>query len=843
MRTTYTRTLGTVFAIAIAALFVVSSLSPAQTLPPAPREASAAWTTSSAGQNTVKVKWAAAAANVPVKYVVYFAKGVLQSADPASSWKQLRITGDLSTVFELSALGLDAATTVSFRIRSLQVTDRGDSLLSEGSAFAVAGWNGGTDNPLKFTSTPVEKATVNTEYEYHATATSTEANAVITYALYSGPDGMKIDATTGVVTWTPTRAGSYTVIITATDAAGHVVKQAYTIVVSGGTEPYGVVHGVVTDSASGEGIVGAEVDFFPVSNGAIGKAIATKTGTRGAYDIRLSPGTYRVKASATGHSARYWENEMYADYAKLLVVVDSGNYTVNIALPAEAHGTIAGIVEDRATGARLGGVKITVIAKGTSTNYGKQYVTETNADGHYEIAVPEGTYIVHGEKSGYRAAWSDSAEEVAGARLVTVTLNAQAQANIALGAAATGDFCVISGQVTGANGFLANAKIVITAIGKDGTGATGYTVSLLTNREGRYTASVPCGAAYTVYAGAEGYVAEYFEHKRSPLDANPVKVVGPTTVNFNLMTKERTGVTLAGVVYACDSTLRTIPGKVIAYRIGENSLDAVSTVYTDSLGSYSFANVDTGVYLLQASPRSLDFAPSYYTDDKTCATDWHNATRVVVKAANSQQQLNIYCKKVSTRRGFARLRGRVREIVPGPSDTYLAAGIVFAFDANGDVAGYAATDTSGSFDIENIDVGTYTLMVDKVQYGTLSQASLTTDYDANNAPIGEITATKQSVSGVNDAPTVVPTALTLGQNYPNPFNPTTEITYAIPQSGMVTLAVYAVTGQRVALLANGVQQAGTYHVTFDASNLPSGTYVYRLETAGGVVAKRMVELK
>ena len=81
----------------------------------------------------------------------------------------------------------------------------------------------------------------------------------------------------------------------------------------------------------------------------------------------------------------------------------------------------------------------------------------------------------------------------------------------------------------------------------------------------------------------------------------------------------------------------------------------------------------------------------------------------------------------------------------------------------------------------------------------------------------------------------VPAEFTLLQNYPNPFNPTTTISYGINRKGMVELKVYDLLGHEVATLVNEEKGAGHYQVTFDASNLTSGIYYYRLEANNKVL--------
>ena len=83
----------------------------------------------------------------------------------------------------------------------------------------------------------------------------------------------------------------------------------------------------------------------------------------------------------------------------------------------------------------------------------------------------------------------------------------------------------------------------------------------------------------------------------------------------------------------------------------------------------------------------------------------------------------------------------------------------------------------------------------------------------------------------------------LDQNYPNPFNPSTTIEFGLDRSEMVRLSVYDLLGREVAVLVNDVQSAGTYRVSFDATDLASGVYLYRLATGAGSVSRRMVLMK
>jgi hypothetical protein len=95
----------------------------------------------------------------------------------------------------------------------------------------------------------------------------------------------------------------------------------------------------------------------------------------------------------------------------------------------------------------------------------------------------------------------------------------------------------------------------------------------------------------------------------------------------------------------------------------------------------------------------------------------------------------------------------------------------------------------------------------------------------------------------NEDETASPDRIALSQNYPNPFNPTTTISFALPQSAPVRLAVYDVLGREIAVLVDGMQAAGTHQVQVDGRSWSSGTYFYTLEANGQQQTQRMVLVK
>jgi hypothetical protein len=95
--------------------------------------------------------------------------------------------------------------------------------------------------------------------------------------------------------------------------------------------------------------------------------------------------------------------------------------------------------------------------------------------------------------------------------------------------------------------------------------------------------------------------------------------------------------------------------------------------------------------------------------------------------------------------------------------------------------------------------------------------------------------------------THVPDNIALMQNYPNPFNPVTTISYDNPSTARVSLRVYTVSGEEVAVLVDGTQSSGRYSVQFDTqrggATIASGMYFYRLTIGGTVLSMKMMLVK
>ena len=99
------------------------------------------------------------------------------------------------------------------------------------------------------------------------------------------------------------------------------------------------------------------------------------------------------------------------------------------------------------------------------------------------------------------------------------------------------------------------------------------------------------------------------------------------------------------------------------------------------------------------------------------------------------------------------------------------------------------------------------------------------------------------INAINEEHTNIPSNFELKQNYPNPFNPSTTLSFVIGHSSFVSLKVYDLLGREVATLVNETKTPGNYEVNFNAPNLPSGIYLYKLQAGSLTESKKMILLK
>ncbi|MBO6574227.1 MAG: T9SS type A sorting domain-containing protein [Rhodothermales bacterium] len=174
--------------------------------------------------------------------------------------------------------------------------------------------------------------------------------------------------------------------------------------------------------------------------------------------------------------------------------------------------------------------------------------------------------------------------------------------------------------------------------------------------------------------------------------------------------------------------------------------------------------------------------------------------------------------------------------INGP--TYSAIQYTYAYGVDGDTR--AGEEAGGGFDGLGRRRSRFVVPNSDGSWPAAQQLEVETYQPDGALPFETNPAVGTSIETIGDE---LPQRVELSQNFPNPFNPTTSFEYSLTKTADVQVQVFDVLGRVVATLVDGVQQPATYRLSFDASSLASGTYIYRLTTPTQTLTRTMVLLK
>lgn len=299
---------------------------------------------------------------------------------------------------------------------------------------------------IHFVSQPPRKGQVGTEYRYQARAETTLQGVTIRYQLVRGPDGMRIDQSTGVLTWTPRRDGEYRVIIKATiEVQGQVLSamQDWTIEVGQEEEHDGciLVEGIVRDTSGEPVSSGLVIAYRAVTrqNETIWvRAGKAEVGDVGTFHMRLEAGQYKFVTEGNSYRALWYESSSTADSATVVTLEcgsDSVVELVFVVTPREAEQffTVSGQVISRESGSGVPAwVRFTAVINhhdehaDDDWHQGPTFTAETNAEGYYEIHLSNRySYIARAipRSDAYLPLYYDGTSNIAEATRITLTSN------------------------------------------------------------------------------------------------------------------------------------------------------------------------------------------------------------------------------------------------------------------------------------------------------------------------------------------------------------------------------------------------------------------------------------
>lgn len=550
---------------------------------------------------------------------------------------------------------------------------------------------------------------------------------------------------------------------------------------------------------------------------------------------------------------------------RFMVTVTSGN------------GIVQGKVVADQTQQGIPGIVVEVLQARdvTPTTFGCfSFATRTDLNGNYRLAnITPGKYILHAVSPTPQylsqwydgKTWPDSANQVTIADSPSVTI-----ANFVLHGGPTAPPPVtVQGTVqdtTGSplkgaqvffvrSGFALNTNSTVEDFRRmfdfDGRsldfrmdGHSPHVFRALTDSVGQYTVKALPGL-YIAFARARGYAVSFYLNESDLLSADHLALAGDTTgIDFTLRTLPEVALgTIQG------SVLDTLKGtgvrsRIVAFRDRWTAVDPYGpprayTVDTDSLGAYTLDHLLPGSYIVLALPVG-SYAPAFYAAD-TATSVWRRATRVVING-NAVAGIDIYVHEIpQLAHGFTGIMGTIQ---PASGPVSAVAGTIVYARWNSTIVGFGIADASGHYEIAGLAPGTYMVTPDLPGFDPFASKSATASYSLTGVPqFATVNLNLSMVTGVEEQGTTTPETFVLSQNYPNPFNPSTSITYQLPASVKVDLRVYDVLGREVAVVASGVQSAGSHTVRFDATSLSTGVYFYRLSAGTAMATMKMLLLK
>ena len=610
----------------------------------------------------------------------------------------------------------------------------------------------------------------------------------------------------------------------------------------------GYVAGVIRDEGTGEPIADLlGVFIYEYADGSGGAAFSFfVTDGRGRYFAQAAPGTPVVGTFFAAVTFGEGEPEVgpvyYAPLDGFVLTIAAGETTArDLALESLPTGALAGTVTDAETGAPVPGAYVSASATGSAVGVG----AEADADGRFELVVPEGEYLVAYDAEGYAQAYYDGASRAADATAVDVVAGAttggvDAALSPAAGAPETVTFRgAVTDAATGALVPGATVEVFVPALDPD------TPLYAAAAADGTYAVEVDGSLAVAfgvaVRASAEGYAPRFHVDAATLFEADVVaaspaeaEVVG-IDVALRAGTGEPGGFAVRGTVTAEDTGAPLGGALVIAVPTDDDGEARVGVTAAD--GTYAVGGLGAGDHVVLFAADG--YAPEYYNGQ----TDWTTADRLDVAgdldgvdAAMGGLNRPVGARPAAKLPAVDGVEGWVRLDGGAPA----RAALVTVRDAAGGIVDFALTDGAGGFALDAFASDAASVQVSAVRYEVRERA-----YSAlAGAPpsvIGFRLARAGAVAG-EAAPTTAPPAVGIGVA-PNPLRRAARVTVSLAEAAPVRVSVVDALGREVAVLADAPLGAGEHALALDAGGLAPGVYLVRVETTAGAAARPLTVVR
>jgi len=257
-------------------------------------------------------------------------------------------------------------------------------------------------------------------------------------------------------------------------------------------------------------------------------------------------------------------------------------------------------------------------------------------------------------------------------------------------------------------------------------------------------------------------------------------------------------------------------------------------VFTEN-GEFSFEQLVPGKYVLFAVPES-GYMPTFYHENGIQTNMWQEATTLTLEDNSNLTGINFVLTELPL--FTEHLPTNIFGVVRDEEELPLSDALISVYNPQNELVNYSVTDESGEFNVGGLEPGSYKVTCSA--YGLLyeEKSEIEVNIDGNDPGL---TFTVDEVVSVENNNT--PVEFNLAQNYPNPFNPTTTISFTIKEQTSAELKVYDILGAEIKTIINDQFNPGNYQVNFDATDLPSGIYIYQLKTNRFIQSRKMLLMK
>jgi hypothetical protein len=676
----------------------------------------------------------------PTHYNIYMAYG---KTDDMTQFKMIESVKYIANQREFHYLASNlSGDKFSFYLTASIIMSDGTVKESDRTPIAFVNFVENKDPYIKIVSEFPAYAKIDEEFIYKVKV-ETNVNCPLKFEMLKGPEGMTI-SDDGIIKWMPTKEGYYDggfSVKANCDDPNKVLQTVQQFRIKVGEGDHNGDYVKITSKPI-EKLAFGETFYYEIntesnvkcpvlykwqiySMDANGKLVAEGIENY----IKWMPehqGTYVITIQA------YLEcDNNIQDYQKFTLKVGEGDDE-----PGCSY--IAGYVM-RDDGTLVMSGKVLILSVVQNDNRESKTYHGSIKNGEFKVSVGEGAYRIRFEGEGIIPEWYEDAKELKEAKIIELKCNEIFELRAIVETAPQPKHYTVSGRVVSeADGTPVMSVIEFIPVNlkdknenpKDGN----WAFMTKTDSEGNYIITLSDNNTYIAHAipHQDGYVAQYYNKVDDPWQADLIVPEDNITgIDFFLKASLVYQNGIGGKVTNAEDEI--LKSQIFAYLVNpadDKNVKYMQATFTNEEGNYSFKNMIPGEYVLLSVPADWKYVPGYFVMGDLVTQKWSEASRVGVGESSIAVQYDIQHRLRNNILGFTSIRGTIyngsltqkwnssEQIQKGEP---LSGAFVYVVNSNNEIAGDAFTDEIGSFVINNLEPGIYTLYADKVGYETVIQ--------------------------------------------------------------------------------------------------------------------------